>query len=71
MTKAKPVKATKSRRPTTVLRVDPASQEWLKQRLESPEGQAVLLELTRIYARAAVDKAIEDADRQAPETDAT
>jgi hypothetical protein len=61
MTKAKPVKAMKSRS-TTILRVDPASQEWLKQRLESPEGQALLLDLARIYARAAVDKAIEDAE---------
>jgi hypothetical protein len=69
MTKQLPVKARRPRRPATVLRLDPASETWLKQRLESPEGQALLLELARVYARAAVDAAIEDAEREASGTD--
>jgi len=56
-----PQRALRKCRPTTKLLIDPASQEWLKKRLASPEGKALLLELARTFARAAVDNLMREA----------
>jgi hypothetical protein len=47
-----------AKKPTlSELRINPASQEWLKQRLGSAEGKALFAELARIIARVAAEDA--------------
>jgi len=50
-------------RGTTTLRIDPESARLLRERLATPQGHALLEELARCYARAAVNRTIEEANR--------
>lgn len=48
------------RGPKAELRIDPQSAKLMAARLKSPEGQALLDELARVYARAAADRLLDE-----------
>lgn len=50
----------RKKRHSVDIRWDPESEKRLRERLQSPEGQRALNQLTRIIAAAAVDEMLRD-----------